>query len=322
LRRGVAPRGTLQRAPYVRIYERGDELSLLDDHGRVLHLSGDSCAIARELLERLRTRREPRELLAGIGGKRRRLAGEVLSLLRDVGAVVERARDEVERSPAAEASRVVLALAGGIVAAHAPALTEMLLARGLRVRIAATPSALRFVSALALEALTHEPVVRSRWPSRAGVAVPHLELAQWADAVLVYPATATTLSRIARGDCSSVVSALAVSTRAPVILVPAMNEAMFDAPSVQRNLAQLRADGFILMHPSLGYEVAVAPSERKLRYGAAPTVQSVALVTEAVLRDRNLASTPVRGRAPLASRSSRRSPAGRRPSRSPRSRTG
>ena len=59
-----------------------------------------------------------------------------------------------------------------------------------------------------------------------------------------------------------------------------------DAPSVRRNLATLREDGFIVMHPSLGYEVAVAPSERTLAYGAAPTVQSVALVTEAVLSER------------------------------------
>src|ERR1019366_9469412 len=188
-------------------------------------------------------------------------------------------------------SRVVLALTGGVAAAHAPALTEMLLGRGVRVRIAATPSALRFVSALALEALTHEPVVRSRWPSDVRAMVPHLELARWADVVLVYPATATTLSRIARGDCSSLVSAVAISTRAPVVLVPAMNEAMFDAPSVRRNLAQLREDGFLVMHPSLGYEVAVAPLERTLRYGAAPTVQSVALVTEAVLSERTSTST-------------------------------
>jgi phosphopantothenoylcysteine synthetase/decarboxylase len=162
----------------------------------------------------------------------------------------------------------------------------MLLGCGFRVRIAATPSALRFVSALALEALTHEPVVRSRWPSDVRTVVPHLELARWADVVVVYPATATTLSRIARGDCSSLVSALAISARVPVIVTPAMNEAMLDAPSVRRNLAQLRQDGFIVMHPSLGYEVAVAPQERTRAYGAAPTVQSVARVTEAVLRER------------------------------------
>lgn len=253
------------------------------------------------MLERLRAGCEPQELLAQAGAKRRKLAGEVLSMLKEGRAVVDGTADATARAAApADGARVVLALSGGVVAAHAPALTEMLLARGLHVRTAATPSALRFVSALALEALTHEPVVRSRWPRRdhprergwRGM-VPHLELAQWAQLVVVYPATATTLSRIARGDCSSVVSALAISTRAPVLLAPAMNEAMWDAPAVRRNLATLAADGFIVMHPSLGYEVAASPSERRLAYGAAPTVQSVALVAEAVLRE-SATGTPAR----------------------------
>jgi hypothetical protein len=279
----------LQRAPYVRIYERNEELTIIDDGGGVTRLSGASCAIARELLEQFRAPRRPQEILARIAGSRRKLASEVLSVLKDRGVLVMPARSAVERSAPVEAFNVAIALAGGIVAAHAPALTEMMLGCGLRVRVAATTSALRFVSALALEALTHQPVVRSRWPSHVPTMVPHLELAQWADVVVVYPATATTLSRIARGDCSSIVSALAISARAPVILVPAMNEAMLDAPSVRRNLAQLRADGFIIMHPSLGYEVAVGPSNRNLRYGAAPTVQSVALVTEVVLRGHGVA---------------------------------
>ena len=293
-RPGAAPRRALQRAPYVRIFERKDELSVVDDRGRVAHLTGDSCAIARELLEECRVPREREDLLARVPGRRRKLAGEVLSILEEGGVLVEPPPAEVGRPAPAAAARVVLALTGGVVAAHAPALTEMILGRGFRVRVAATPSALRFVSALALEALTHEAVFRSRWPSDVRTMVPHLELAQWADVVVVYPATATTLSRIARGDCSSLVSAIAISARAPVILVPAMNEAMIDAPSVRRNLAALRGDGFILMHPSLGYEVAVEPSDRAPRYGAAPTVQSVALVTEAVLREPRERRDPLR----------------------------
>jgi hypothetical protein len=291
----ASPAPTLQRAPCVRIYERADELSVVDDGGRLLRLSGAACTIARELLEQLRVPSQPREILARLGSRRRKLAGQVLAALSEAGALVEPSRSARARSEPPEATRVVLGLSGGIVAAHAPALTEMLLGRGLRVRVAATASALRFVSPLALEALTHEPVVRSRWPSDARTPVPHLELARWAEVVVVYPATATTLSRIARGDCSTVVAALAVSTRAPVILAPAMNEAMFDAPAVRRNLATLRDDGFILVYPSLGYEVAVAPEDRtQLAYGAAPTVQTVALVTEAVLRERARATPPAR----------------------------
>jgi hypothetical protein len=274
----------LQRAPHVRIYEQGAELTILDDHGRFLRLAGASAEVAREVLERCRTPRRRADVLAGVGARRRPLAARVVEALVTGGVLIEPSPPVAVVSDAAPPPRVVLALAGGFVAAHAPALVEMLLGRGLRVRVAATPAALRFVSVLALEALTHEPVVRSLWPTDLGTAVPHLALAQWADLVVVYPATATTLSRIARGDCSSVVSAVAISTRAPVVLAPAMNEAMIDAPSVRRNLRQLREDGFVVMHPSLGYEVAVAPAERARRFGAAPTVHSVAVVAEAVLR--------------------------------------
>jgi hypothetical protein len=288
LRRGdAAPPEALQRAPHVRIYERDDELTVLDDRGRALRLAGASRGIARELLEAFRGPADPQQVLARIGPSRRKVAGQVLSSLVEGAVLVPPPRSRAQPGAPAVGSKVVLALTGGVVAAHAPALTEMLLGRGFLVRAAATPSALRFVSALALEALTHEPVVRSRWPADASARVPHLSLAQWADVIVVYPATATTLSRIARGDCSSIVSAVAVSARVPVILAPAMNEAMLDAPSVRRNLEQLRADGFFIMHPSFGYEVAVAPAERTLRYGAAPTVQAVALVTEAVLHERH-----------------------------------
>jgi 3-polyprenyl-4-hydroxybenzoate decarboxylase len=278
---------TLGRAPTVRIYERRDELTLVDDGGRVMHLSSPASVIARELLEKCRVPRERAGLLVRFRGARRAVAESVLAVLEEAGALVGWG-PAVDRPAAGEELRVVLALTGGIVAAHAPALTEMLLARGVRVRIAATASALRFVSARALEALTHEPVVRSMWPSlrAAGAApVPHLELAKWAHAVVVYPATATTLSRIARGDCSTIVSAIAVSARVPVLLAPAMNEAMVDAPAVRRNLATLREDGFLVLHPSFGYEVAAAPGARAPSYGAAPTVQTVALVTEVVLRE-------------------------------------
>jgi hypothetical protein len=284
-----------RRAPLVRVYEQGDALCLLDDRGGVVELRGRAADVARQVLERSRVPRTEEDLLGGKGGPRRAVARTVLDVLQASG-VLEEPPDEAATAPASAGARahvpprVVLALSGGVVAAYAPVLVEILLARGMSIRVAATPSALRFVSALALEALTHEAVVRSLWPVNPGVAVPHLELAEWADLIVVYPATATTLSRIARGDCSSVVSAIAVSTRVPVILVPAMNEGMFDAPSVRRNLDTLRGDGFVLTHPSFGFEVAAGPSARSRRFGAAPTVDTVARVIAAVLQRR-----PARG---------------------------
>jgi 3-polyprenyl-4-hydroxybenzoate decarboxylase len=164
-----------------------------------------------------------------------------------------------------------------------PALVRELQRRGFEIRIVATKSALRFVSALALEALTHHPVVRSRWPVDATEPVPHLALASWAEVVAIYPASATTLARIAQGSCASVVSALAVSAKVPVVLFPSMNEKMATAPAIRRNLELLREDGFYVVHAASGFEVADHPEARPLMIGAAPSISAAADLVQAIV---------------------------------------
>jgi hypothetical protein len=178
---------------------------------------------------------------------------------------------------------VLLGLTGGVAAAFAPALVQLLQARGIEVRVAATRRALKFVGALALEALTHAPVVSSLWPRDASEPVPHIALARWADLVVVYPASAASIARLASGSTSTVVSAAAIASRAPVLVVPSMNDAMYVAPALQRNLEQLREDGFLVAHPVLGIEVADAPDRRMPMLGAAPPVGAVAELVEAIL---------------------------------------
>jgi 3-polyprenyl-4-hydroxybenzoate decarboxylase len=180
--------------------------------------------------------------------------------------------------------RVVLGLTGAVQTMHAPGWVSALLARGYDVRIAATRKALRFVRREALEALTHQPVYCGVWSGAAHAPVPHIELAEWADLVLVHPATATTLSRIAQGNCSDLVAAIAITTRAPVVLAPSMNPAMLSAPAVQRNLELLREDGFYLAHPSRGVEVAWRPDARVPVFGPAPPFDDVLALAEFVLR--------------------------------------
>jgi SAM-dependent methyltransferase len=163
-------------------------------------------------------------------------------------------------------------------------------ARGFRVHVAATEGALRFVRAEALEALTHAPVVTGLWPaherSDEPLHVPHIELAQWADAVVVCPASATTIGRLAGGDHSSIVSAIALATRAPVLVVPSMNEAMITSPAVRRNLATLADDGMHVAAPTSGVEVADRPEARAPMLGAAPPPSVVVQLLEAMLRRR------------------------------------
>jgi phosphopantothenoylcysteine decarboxylase/phosphopantothenate--cysteine ligase len=175
---------------------------------------------------------------------------------------------------------VVVGISGAIAATHAPALITALQRRGHTVEVALTATAQRFVSLDALGAIAGREIHTSIWPSRPHAPAPHVALAQWADLVIIYPASATTIGRIANGDFSDLVAAIALTTRAPVVVAPSMNLAMLDAPAVQRNLAQLRADGVVVLHGVPSQEVAEAPSARTSITGAAAAPGEVAATVD------------------------------------------
>ncbi|HVI03519.1 MAG TPA: flavoprotein, partial [Enhygromyxa sp.] len=213
---------SLRRAAVVRIYEVGDRMVLLSPDGSGHELLGDSARLAAEVLAHLSSSRTTAELYryleACSGGplEHPQVIAELLALLRRVGAIELVLPQPSPRARARAGVRVLLGLTGAVASMDAPALIRGLQARGFEVAVAATEHALRFVSADALEALTHRPVVHGMWPVDEHHRVPHLELAAWADVVVVCPATATTINRIASGDFSSVVSAIVSSTSAPI----------------------------------------------------------------------------------------------------------
>jgi SAM-dependent methyltransferase len=279
----------LRRAPVVRIYDVGDTTVLLGPDGVASELRGPSAELARAVLGlvlRPCTRAEllaQLERLTGAAIDDTRVIDELLALLEARGALVRDAGPPA-RAPCGTRARLVLAICGAIASAFTPGLVALLQARGFEVRVVATEAALRFVGVEALEALVHHPVRSSLWPEGSGMRVPHLELGRWADAVLVAPATATTLARLAGGDHSNLVSALALSTRAPVVLVPSMNVDMYAEPAVQRNLETLVADGFYVVHPGSGHEVADSPSARRSMLGPAPPDRVIVELLAAILR--------------------------------------
>jgi SAM-dependent methyltransferase len=175
-----------------------------------------------------------------------------------------------------------------VQAIDSPQLVRALQAIGCDVRIALTDAAAKFVAFDALAALVHRAVWRDLWSGDAATPVPHVNLAEWADLVVVYPASATTLSRIATGDCSDLVSAIVCATRAPVVIAPSMNDAMYGSPAVQANLATLRDHGRWLVHPSLGVEVAHAPSDRRSIVGPAPPPAAMLDVIRHLLSSREV----------------------------------
>lgn len=276
----------LRRAPVVRIYEVLDRIVLLAPDGGQHELAGDSAELARAVLAELEQPRSVADLRAHVealaGGPlpRPQVIDELVALLLRLRAI------EVFAPPPPRwpGPRVLLGITGAIASMHAPALVQRLQARGCEVRIVATDEALRFVRGEALAALIHRPVVHGLWPGDELHVVPHIELAAWADVVVVAPASATTIARVCAGDFSSVVSAAVLATRAPVLLVPSMNVAMYDSAPVQRNLARLAADGLHIAHPARGPEVADRPSERTPVLGGAPPPEVVVDLLFAVLR--------------------------------------
>lgn len=293
----------LVRAAGARVFERGASLFVMDPRGAVRRLDGDSAALAKavlSLLEIARTRGELLTALAALVGgpvEPVSVVDELLSLLRQSGAVLLGAREGAAlhtSSRGARGMRVVLGVTGAVQSIHTPWLVALLLSEGHEVRVAMTENALRFCRPEGLEALTHSAVRTSLWGADSSGPAPHIQLAEWADLMVIAPASASTVAKLAAGSCEDVVSATAIATRAPVVLAPSMNVAMADAPSVRRNVETLIEDGFIVVHPTTGHEVAHAPGERTPMRGTMPNPPEFVAILRAVI-----ATAPPR-REPIA----------------------
>ncbi|MCP8899973.1 bifunctional phosphopantothenoylcysteine decarboxylase/phosphopantothenate--cysteine ligase CoaBC [Gilvimarinus xylanilyticus] len=148
--------------------------------------------------------------------------------------------------------RILLGVTGGIAAYKAAELIRRLREAGADVRVAMTPAACEFITPLTLQALSGRPVHTSLLDPAAEAAMGHIELARWADAVLIAPASADFIARLQNGMGDDLLTTLCLATRAPIYLAPAMNQAMWDAPSTQANLESLRARGLGIFGPGSG----------------------------------------------------------------------
>jgi len=148
--------------------------------------------------------------------------------------------------------RAILCVAGGIAAYKAPALVRALVKEGFEVRVLLTDAARSFVSELSLAAVSGYPV-RSRLldASEEGT-IGHIELADWADLIIVAPGTANLMARAAHGLADDLVSCVILATLAPVLWAPAMNTNMWRHPATQENLATLRSRGAHVIGPDSG----------------------------------------------------------------------
>ena len=148
--------------------------------------------------------------------------------------------------------RIVLGVTGGIAAYKAPELVRRLRDAGAEVRCILTPNAARFVSPLSLAAVSEHGVIVDQWgdPQKGGV--DHIELARWAELLLVAPATANFLAKLAVGIADDALTTYALAHRADIAVAPAMNTFMLAHPTVQQNIETLRARGVGIIEPVNG----------------------------------------------------------------------
>jgi len=148
--------------------------------------------------------------------------------------------------------RIVLGVSGGIAAYKAPELVRRLRDAGAEVRVILTPNAARFVSPLALATVSEHGVIVEQWGDSGHGGVDHIELARWADVLLIAPATANILAKLAVGIADDALSTYAIAHRAHVMVAPAMNTFMLAHPTVQTNVSTLRARGVEIIEPDSG----------------------------------------------------------------------
>ncbi|HTU69682.1 MAG TPA: bifunctional phosphopantothenoylcysteine decarboxylase/phosphopantothenate--cysteine ligase CoaBC [Candidatus Baltobacteraceae bacterium] len=148
-------------------------------------------------------------------------------------------------------ARILIGVCGGIAAYKVAALTSTLVQRGAAVDVVMTPEAERFVGPLTFSSLTARPVYTSLWdaPER----IPHIRLVREAQVMLIAPATANVIAKVAHGIADDLVTAAALAARIPIVIAPAMNAAMYEDAATQTNLRALRERGYEFVDPERGF---------------------------------------------------------------------
>src|SRR5512139_213696 len=150
------------------------------------------------------------------------------------------------------AMRVLLGVTGGIAAYKSAELTRRLMERGADVQVVMTAGAREFVTPLTFQALSGRPVRTDLWDAAAEAAMGHIELARWPQRIVIAPATADFIARLAHGLADDLLSTLCLATDVPIVVVPAMNRLMWANAATQANVAALRQRGITILGPAEG----------------------------------------------------------------------
>jgi phosphopantothenoylcysteine decarboxylase/phosphopantothenate--cysteine ligase len=208
--------------------------------------------------------------------------------------------------------RIVLGVSGGIAAYKACEVARRLGDAGAAVDVVMTAAAQRFVTAVTFQALTGRMVHDDAWDARIANNMPHIELTRGADALLIVPASADFLAKLAHGLCDDLLSTMAVARprACPLLVVPAMNVEMWDHPATRRNVEQLRADGAGVLGPARGSQACGESGEGRMIEPGEIVAEVIAAFQPKLMRGRHVLITagptfepidPVRGLTNLSS---------------------
>ena len=151
-----------------------------------------------------------------------------------------------------EGKKIILGVTGSIAAYKAAVLLRLLVKEGAEVQVIITPAGKEFITPLTLSALSGKPVISEFFGANDGTWNSHVDLGLWADAMIIAPATASTLGKMVSGVADNMLVTTYLSAKCPVFIAPAMDLDMFAHPSTQRNLASLKAIGNIIIEPATG----------------------------------------------------------------------
>lgn len=167
--------------------------------------------------------------------------------------------------PSLHGRRVLLGVCGGIAAYKAADLTRRLREAGAEVQVVMTHGAQHFVGAATFQALSGRAVRDTLWDAQAESAMSHIELARWADLILIAPATADLIARLAHGRADDLLTTLVLASDRPLALAPAMNRLMWRHPATQANVAMLVTRGVHVLAPGAGFQACGETGEGRMR---------------------------------------------------------
>lgn len=208
---------------------------------------------------------------------------------------------------------IVLGLSGGVACYKAAELARELIKAGATVQVVMTEAAERFITAVTMQALSNRPVFTSQWDARAANNMAHINLTREADAVLIAPASADFIAKLAQGRADDLLSLLCLARpidKCPLLVAPAMNREMWAHPATQRNVAQIVADGAAVLGPAAGDQACGEIGDGRMLEAVELRDELIAFFQPKVLRGKRLvisagptyeAIDPVRGITNLSS---------------------